>query len=42
MPTSWEVENVVKCQKGYKNKITEKKFLSSPTPLKITREEWQM
>jgi len=26
MPTSWKVENVVKGQKGHKNKIPEKKF----------------
>ena len=41
MPTSWKVDNVMKCQEEYKNKIPEKKktVLSPFTPLKIAREK---
>ena len=43
MQTSGKVENVMKCQKGHKNKIPENDFfLMLPTLLKIAREKWKM
>ena len=35
MPTSWKVENVVKCQEEHKNKIPEKKNYPHSLHLKL-------